>query len=112
MFLARIVGLSIGLSLTIGAQAQPSKAQAQTETPRKTQQPPSQSDKVKEPVPFASLTQFSATLVGSLLGNTDDTKVYRSGKVMRVDSWNKMNFFVTNLSTNETFVVLRQPKLN
>jgi hypothetical protein len=50
-------------------------------------------------------------MAGSLLGNTDDVKVYRSGKLMRVEGWNKMTFYVANLSTNDTYAVMHRPKL-
>lgn len=112
MLLARILGLSIGLCLTIGGQARSSQGGEQTRPPQKQPQAATRSDAATPPNPFDSLTEFSATMVGSLLGNPGEAKVYRSGKLMRVDSWNKMSFYVTNLNTHETYAVLRRPKLN
>jgi hypothetical protein len=112
MLLARTLGLSIGLCLTIGVQAQASKGGEQTPAPQKKRQATSRPQAAKPSGPFDSLTEFSATMVGSLMGNAGETRIYRSGKLMRVDSWNKMNFSVTNLDTKETYFVLRRPKLN
>jgi hypothetical protein len=50
-------------------------------------------------------------MVGSLLANAREARIYRSGDIMRVDSWNGMNYYVTNLRSKEIFAVLRRPKL-
>lgn len=117
MRLARVLGLSIALGLTIGAPAQPPKSGEQASGEQAKAAPRKQPAKpepvaVNPPGPFDSLTEFSATMIGSLAGNEgQETKVYRSGKLMRVDSWNGINFFITNLSTNETSALLRRPQL-
>jgi hypothetical protein len=85
---ARIFALTLGVYLTIGMQAQPSKT----------------ADTAKSQNPFASFTEFSATMVGSLLGNIDETKIYRSGKLMRTEMPNGY-YFVTDLTTLDTFAV-------
>ena len=88
MLVARIFVLTWGLYLTIGMQAQSSKT----------------ADTAKSQDPFSSLTEFSATMVGSLLGNIDETKVYRSGNLMRTAMPNG-NYFVTDLKTLDTYAV-------
>lgn len=121
MRLARVLGLSIALCLTIGTLAQPSKSgdqakdQAKSGAPKaaskKTPAAP-QSNAAKPPSPFDSLTEFSATMIGSLAGDDDnERKVYRSGKMMRVEGLNKMSFFIANLDTNDLYATLQRPKL-
>jgi hypothetical protein len=120
MLLARIFGLTI-LVLTIapypiiGIQAQSSKTGEQTRTPQPKQ--PAQKGSAaslprtgKSQGPFDSLTQFSATMVGGLSGNTDEIKIYRSGNLMWVEAYNKVNHLVTDLSTRETYFMLMEAK--
>lgn len=59
----------------------------------------------KADFPLDSLTEFSAIMVGGLLGNIDELHIYRSGKLMRTEMLDG-NYMVTNLDTRDTFVVL------
>jgi len=116
MRLARVLGLSIALCLTIGALAQPSKSVDPPKSgdpktaPKKTPTAP-QSNTAKPPSPFDPLTEFSATMIGSLTGDDNERNVYRSGKLMRVEGLNKMSFFISNLDTNDLYATLQRPKL-
>jgi len=56
--------------------------------------------------PFEKLTEFSATMVGGPLGNIDETKIYRSGNLMRTTMLDGKNYMITNLDRYDTFVVL------
>lgn len=102
---ARIFTLALGVCLTIETQSQSSKSGDVTRTPQETRQAASLPDAVKSQNPFASLTEFSATMIGSLMGNVDETKVYRSGNLMRTEMPSG-HYFVTDLSTSETYAVL------
>jgi hypothetical protein len=59
----------------------------------------------KPDLPLSSLTEFSAVMVGGLLGNIDELHIYRSGNLMRTEMLDG-NYMVTNLDSRETFVVL------
>ena len=120
MLSARIVGLTIlvlaiGLYPTIGIQAQSSKTGETTPNPQQKQSAQKRSaaslpHTAKSQGPFDSLTEFSATMVGGLAGNTDEIKIYRSGNLMWAQSYNKVNHLVTDLSTHETYFTLMEPK--
>jgi hypothetical protein len=120
MLLARIFGLTIlaltiALYPTIGIQAQSSKTGEQIATPQQKQSAQKRSaaslpHTAKSQGPFDSLTEFSATMVGGLMGNIDEIKIYRSGNQMWAQSYNKVNHLVTDLSTNETYFMLMEPK--
>jgi hypothetical protein len=84
---------------------QPSKAKKTPGTQKSASQAP-----VKFQGPFDSLTEFSATMVGSLFDNIDEVPVYRSGSKMRVQSWNKFDYFITDISTHDTYMMLTKPK--
>jgi hypothetical protein len=105
MLLARVFALTLGICLTIAMQAQQtSKSGEVTHVPQQTG-PGSLPDAAKSQNPFIGFTEFSATMVGSLLGNIDETKVYRSGKLMRTEMPNGQ-YFVTDLTTLDTILVL------
>ncbi len=98
MFCSRMIGVALlGLSLAGLADAREAKntgssaqAAAQTKKPE---------------LPLSELTQFSAIMVGGLLGNIDELHIYRSGNLMRTEMLDG-NYMVTNLDTRDTFVVL------
>jgi hypothetical protein len=113
MRVAPVLGLSIALCLTIGLSAQVPKSQQRGGTvPKKSSAAPP-SGAAKPASPFDSLTEFSATMMGSLAGDEEnERKIYRSGKLMRVEGLNKMSFFISNLDTNDLYATLQRPKLN
>lgn len=51
--------------------------------------------------PFKRFTEFSATMSGALVGGPGDTKIYRSGSLMRTDM--AVGYMVTDLDTQDTF---------
>jgi hypothetical protein len=51
--------------------------------------------------PFKNFTEFSAIMSGALLGGAGDTKIYRSGSLMRTDM--ATGYMVTDLNTHATF---------
>ncbi len=51
--------------------------------------------------PFKNFTEFSATMSGALVGGAGDTKIYRSGSLMRTDM--ATGYMVTDLNTHATF---------
>jgi len=59
----------------------------------------------KAELPLSSLIEFSAIMVGGLLGNIDELHIYRSGNLMRTEMLDG-NYMVTNLDKRDTFVVL------
>ncbi len=100
MFSSRMLVLAaVGLCVMAAPiHAQPAKA----ETPSSRKTLP-QSEKPN--FPLDSLTEFSAIMVGGLLGNIDELHIYRSGKLMRTEMLDG-NYMVTNLETRTTFAVL------
>lgn len=104
MFCCRtVVSLIAGLCLGIPVHGQ--------ETKKKPAVAPGASDKrqtekLKVDVPLSSLTEFSATMVGGILGNVDELKIYRSGNLMRTEMLDGKNYMVTDLDKRETWVVL------
>lgn len=100
MFRFRMVSLVLMGLLALPIYSQQSKKK---QTPPKPTAPAS----AKKPdFPLDSLTQFSATMVGGLMGNIDELKIYRSGNLMRTEMLDEKNYMLTNLDTNDTFVVL------
>jgi len=58
------------------------------------------------PYPLDSFTEFSAVMVGSRVQSgegTDEGHVYRSGKLMRMEDPGRRGYFVTDLTTGETY---------
>lgn len=121
MLSARIFGLTflvltVALYAVIGIQAQSSKTGEQKEEQKtgekRFEAPPalSPSDTAKPQDLFDSLTQFSATKVGSLSGDIDEIKVARSGNLMWAEAYNKINHLVTDLKARETYFMIVQPK--
>jgi hypothetical protein len=74
-------------------QAKPKAAPAKPEVP------------TRPDYPLDKLTQFSATMVGSPIGNIDELKIYRSGNLMRTQMLDG-NYMVNDLEGHQTFVVL------
>jgi len=102
--------IAICLGLPCGAQQSPKPAPAKSEAPAQAKE----SD-----YPLDKLTEFSATMVGGLIGNVDETRIYRSGKLMRTDMLDGKSYMVTSLETYDTFAVMgdrcmhdAQPSLN
>jgi len=56
--------------------------------------------------PLDKLTEFSATMVGGIVGNIDETRIYRSGNLMRTDMLDGKSYMVTNLEHYDTFAGL------
>jgi len=99
MLLSRMISLMMaGISMAACLQAQQLKAQ----TPAAAK---SELLITKTDYPLDSLTEFSAIMVGSLMGNNDELRIYRSGDLMRTEMLDG-NHMVTNLKTYKTFVVL------
>ena len=98
MFCFRMIGLGLmGFSLAVSADAQEAKnAASSAQSPAETKKPE---------LPLSSLTEFSAIMVGGLLGNIDELHIYRSGNLMRTEMLDG-NYMVTNLDKRDTFVVL------
>jgi hypothetical protein len=76
-----------------GQQAKPESGSSKPESP------------ARPDYPLDKLTQFSATMVGSPIGNIDELKIYRSGNLMRTQMLDG-NYMVNDLETHQTFVVL------
>jgi hypothetical protein len=121
MLPARIFALILGIAILITTGVQSQSLNGAAEKPAdggkqpavETPQTPSPPDKHGNPetrqaasLPaFMSLTEFSATMVGSMMGNIDETKVYRSGNLMRTEMPNMPLYYVTDLSAGGTYAV-------
>jgi outer membrane lipoprotein-sorting protein len=87
----------IGLCLVVALQAEQGEKQAPPAAPT--------AETKQTALPLSSLTEFSATMVGSVLGNIDELKVYRSGDLMRTEMLDG-NYMVTDLVKRDTWIVL------
>jgi hypothetical protein len=94
---ARVVGLVVVLCISVVVLAAPKKHSHRATA--KPEPPPAAGN-----FPLDKLTEFSATMVGGPLGNTDELSIYRSGDLMRTEMLDG-NYMVTNLKTQDTFVV-------
>jgi hypothetical protein len=101
----RVAGL---LLLSFGCIAGPALAQGpQPVTVGRT--PAAGQSSVEQPVaqfPLDSFTEFSAVMSGSRVkpdGSGDEGHIYRSGKLMRMQDPANLGYFITDLSTGETF---------
>jgi hypothetical protein len=66
--------------------------------------PTAASPSVTTKFPLEAFQEFSAVMVGSMFpGDTRESLVYRSGKLMRTPGPELKNFIITNLSTDESF---------
>lgn len=81
------------------AQAGPTPAGAdQKLTPAEASLPKLNADTAN---PFKHLTDFSAVMVGSMLGDTNETHIYRHGNLLRTETSGVPIYYLTNLSTLE-----------
>ena len=92
-----IVAALLGSCLAVPAQAQEAK--------KKVHAAQKGAESKKPELPLSSLTEFSAIMVGGLLGNIDELHIYRSGHLMRTEMLDG-NYMITNLDSRDTFVVL------
>jgi hypothetical protein len=56
--------------------------------------------------PLDAFTEFSAVMVGSRVEpgeGTAEGHIYRSGKIMRMEDPGRLGYYITNLSTGETY---------
>jgi hypothetical protein len=89
--------------------AQPPKEQnAAPQTPAAKEVPDEQSAAVGSPTryPLDSFTEFSAVMVGSRAEpgeGTDEGHIYRSGKLMRMEDPGRRGYYITDLTTGETY---------
>jgi hypothetical protein len=98
MVRSRMVELAlIGFCLAVPFQGQETKNSGPSAQAR--------AEMKKSELPLSSLTEFSAIMVGSLVGNIDELHVYRSGNLMRTEMLDG-NYMVTNLDSRDTFGVL------
>jgi|SRR5271165_1796102 len=100
MFRLLIVGILFGLCLSVGVFAQTHPAQKPAPAKPATPAPPAKPD-----YPLDALTEFSATMVGGIMGNVDELKIYRSGNLMHTEMLDG-NYMVSDLASRDTFVVL------
>src|SRR5271167_1683730 len=95
----------------LGAQAskdQASKDQASKGQASKDQAStaPTAAPSAKAKFPLEAFQEFSAIMVGSLgPGDVRESHIYRSGKLMRNESLEAKNFFITNATTGDSFGV-------
>jgi hypothetical protein len=62
--------------------------------------------------PLDSFTDFSAVMIGSRMEpgeGTDEAHIYRSGKLMRMEGPEKHGYFITDLTTGETYGISAAP---
>jgi hypothetical protein len=98
MLCFRIAGLAlVGMFLAVPCQSRQTKEKAPSGQV--------QAQTKKTDFPLDSLTEFSAIMVGGVIGNIDELHIYRSGKLMRTEMLDG-NYMVTNLETRDTFAVL------
>lgn len=67
---------------------------------------------LKAQYPLDSFTDFSAVMVGSRMESgegTDEAHIYRSGKLMRMEGPQKHGYFITDLTTGETYGISAAP---
>src|ERR1700722_18281918 len=66
----------------------------------------SQAPPAKTAYPLDAITDFSAVMVGSAMeigAGTAEGHIYRSGKLMRMEGPEGNGYFITNLTTFETY---------
>src|ERR1700730_2166033 len=104
--MGRLIGVILWLcSLAAQLHAQAPKEQVSTgQTPAV---PPARAQ-----YPLDSFTDFSAVMVGSMMEmgeGTAEAHIYRSGKLMRVSDSEGYGYFITDLSTLETYALSAGP---
>jgi hypothetical protein len=104
--MVRLIGVILLIcSLAVQLHAQAPKEQVSTgQTPAR---PPA-----KIQYPLDSFTDFSAVMVGSMMElgqGAGEAHIYRSGKLMRVADSEGDGYFITDLSTLETYALSAGP---
>jgi len=111
----------IGVILLICSLAMRMHAQAPAEQAPKEQAPKKEADSAgkipgtppaKTQYPLDSFTDFSAVMVGSIMEmgeGSSEAHIYRSGKLMRVADPEGYGYFITDLSTLETYAFSAGP---
>jgi hypothetical protein len=115
--MVRLLGVILLIcSLTVRTHAQPPTAQQPKEQAPKKEadaagQIPAPSP-VKTQYPLDSFTDFSAVMVGSIMEmgeGASEAHIYRSGKLMRAADPEGYGYFITDLSTLETYALSSGP---
>jgi hypothetical protein len=103
--MVRLIGVILLIcSLAVQLQAQAPKEQVSPETPAV---PPAKSH-----YPLDSFKDFSAVMVGSMMEmgeGTAEAHIYRSGELMRVADPEGYGYFITDLSTLDTYALSTGP---
>lgn len=104
-----LAALLITCCLITQLNAQASKEQASKDQASKEQEsavPATAAPAAKTQFPLDAFQEFSAIMVGSMMpGDSRESHIYRSGKLMRNPSPEGYAFFITNLSTFESYGV-------
>jgi hypothetical protein len=67
---------------------------------------PAAAPPAKTPYPIDAITDFSAVMVGSFFPQDErESHIYRSGKLMRMEGHEGLGYYVTDLTTQETYHV-------
>jgi hypothetical protein len=94
---------------SLQAQAPPEVAQKEKERDATAQ---AAASAAKPQFPLDAFTEFSAVMVGSIMEpgeGTAEGHIYRSGKLMRMEGPEGHGYFITDLSTRETFGLSTAP---
>jgi hypothetical protein len=100
----------VGVILLLGSLAVQLHAQAPKEQVSAGQTPAGAP--VKTQYPLDSFTDFSAVMAGSMMESGEgaaEAHIYRSGKLMRVSDSEGDGYFITDLSTLETYALSAGP---
>jgi hypothetical protein len=101
--------LAVCVVASLQAQAPPEVAQEEKERDATAQ---AAASAAKPQFPLDAFTEFSAVMVGSIMEpgeGTAEGHIYRSGKLMRMEGPEGHGYFITDLSTRETFGLSTAP---
>ena len=113
--MVRLIGVILVVSsIAVHLNAQTPKDQSPTETATKNQtaSQSSMASTATTAYPLDAFTDFSAVMVGSMMelgAGTSESYIYRSGRLMRMEGPEGHGYFITNLTTLDTYGVSAGP---